>query len=269
MSNRIRFASLGFTLAVLATAGPAFGWGPKGHRIATRVAEKRLTPKAAAAVRELLHEGDTLVDIANWADHEGHDAVPGSARWHYVNVPIGQKVGTERDFAARDQVVAKIKEFRKVLADRKAPRRERQRALLFLVHLVEDVHQPLHVGDNDDRGGNLTQVQFLGEGDNLHRVWDSSLIERSGQSERMWTEEVTALVTPENVKEWSTRKVEWWANESLFAARDAYAPPPDFEDITAGARLGEDYAKFARPIVRKRLAQAGVRLANELNEIFR
>jgi hypothetical protein len=257
-------------LVALAPRGPAFGWGPRAHRIATRIAVQRLTPKAAAAVRELLHEGDTLVDVADWADHEGHDAVPGSAPWHYVNVPITAKKYDAKYCPERGCVVSKIKHYRKVLADRNAPRRERQRALLFLVHLVEDLNQPLHVGDNGDRGGNLTQVQFLGEGDNLHRLWDSALIDRSGQSERDWTDQVAALVTPEHVKEWSKGDVEDWADESLDAARRAYYYPVGAaRPLPSGTRLGEDYARLARPIVRERLARAGVRLANELNEIFR
>src|SRR4051812_33967194 len=76
-------------LLALALPQAAQAWGPHGHRIAARVAEARLSPQARAAVRELLLEGDTLVDVSTWADQEGHDAVPGSAPWHYVNVPIG------------------------------------------------------------------------------------------------------------------------------------------------------------------------------------
>ena len=103
-----------------------------------------------------------MVDIANWADGEGHEAVPGSAPWHYVNVPITATRYDARFCSGGDCVVERIKHFRSVLADRRAPLRDRQRALLFLVHLVADVHQPLHVGDHHDKGGNLTQVQFLG-----------------------------------------------------------------------------------------------------------
>jgi hypothetical protein len=249
---------------------PAYGWGAHAHRIATRVAQDRLSPAAKAAVRELLHEGDTLASVANWADHEGHDAVPGSAPWHYVNVPISERRYDDRFCPESGCVVSKIRHFRKVLADRRAPLRERRRALLFLVHFVEDVHQPLHVGDDRDRGGNLTQVQFLGEGTNLHRLWDTDLIDYAGTNENAWVEQVERLITPEKVAEWSRGAVEVWASEGLEAARRAYqAPDGSGRVIRSGAILGEDYARLALPIARERLARAGVRLANELNAIFR
>jgi hypothetical protein len=234
------------------------------------VAEARLTPAARAAIRDLLHEGDTLVDVSTWADEEGHEAVPGSAPWHYVNVPLGATRYDARYCAGGDCVVARIRHFRSVLADRSTPRRDRQRALLFLVHLVEDVHQPLHVGDNRDHGGNLTQIQFLGEGTNLHRLWDSGLINAIDRNERAWVERITPLLTAENIRSWSQGSIEDWATESLLDARKAYYfPAGERQPILSGTRLGDDYLTFAQPILERRLAQAGVRLANELNALYR
>jgi nuclease S1 len=254
---------------VLTSTREAWAWGAHGHRIATRVAEGRLTPEARAAIRGLLHEGDTLVELANWADHEGHDAVPGSAAWHYVNVPITATRYDPRDCPGGNCVVARIKHFRNVLADPRAPLRERQRALLFLVHLVEDVHQPLHVGDNRDRGGNLTQIQFLGGGTNLHRIWDSELIDAIDRNERAWAGRINPLLTPENVQSWSRGGVEDWATESLRDAQSAYHfPAGSRQALVSGIRLDRDYTAFAQPIIERRLAQAGVRLANELNAVF-
>ncbi len=258
------------TLVVGIFGTKASAWGPHGHRLATRVAEGRLTPEAAKAVRELLNSGDTLVGICDWADHEGHDVVPGSAPWHYVNVPISAERYEERDCPPRGCVVSKIREYRKVLADPHAPRKERQLALLFLVHFVEDVHQPLHVGDNRDHGGNDTQVRFRGRGTNLHRLWDSDLIDHVDFDDRQWMERIQKSLTPEHVAEWSKGNVEDWANESLAAAKTAYKFPPGTEkDVRVGLTLTEDYARLARPIVEDRLARAGVRLANELNALFR
>jgi hypothetical protein len=254
----------------LLLAPAAHAWGPHGHRIATRVAEARLSPAARAAIRDLLHEGDTLVDVSNWADEQGHDAVPGSAAWHYVNVPLSATRYDPRYCTGGDCVVDRIKHFRSVLADRSAPRRERQRALLFLVHLVEDVHQPLHVGDNHDRGGNLTQIQFFGTGTNLHRLWDSGLINEIDRNERAWVERIAPLLTRENVRSWSQGSIEEWATESLLDCKKAYDFPAGArQPLPSGTRLGGDYVAFAQPILERRLAQAGVRLANELNALFR
>lgn len=250
-------------------AGAAKAWGPHGHRIATRIAEARLNPAARTAVRDLLHPGDTLVGESNWADHDGHEAEPKSASWHYVNVPITADHYDARFCPGGACVVEKIKHYRKVLADRHAPKAERARALLFLVHFVEDIHQPLHVGDNHDHGGNLTQVQFLGEGVNLHRLWDSTIIDNFSRDERAWVDSIEPLLTAKNVAAWSEGHVETWADESLLDAKKAYDfPAGSTRPLETGARLGRDYAEFARPIIRLRLAQAGVRVANELNAIF-
>jgi hypothetical protein len=256
-------------LAALVFSTPARAWGSRGHRVAARIAQDRLTPKARAAVRDLLNGGDTLVDIAGWADNDGYDAVPGSGPWHYVNVPLTARRYDRRYCSERGCVVSQIHHFRKVLADTRAPRKDRQRALLFLVHFVQDVHQPLHVGDNKDRGGNQTQLQFEGRGTNLHRLWDSDIINSAKGGDNGWHERISPLLTRENVAAWSKGDVEHWADESLEEARKAYdSPPLSRQAVPSGSTIGGDYVAFATPIIARRLAQAGVRLANELNAVF-
>ncbi len=267
-------------LCVLALGPSAFAWGPQGHRVIAQVAYDRLTPEARAAVRELLLDGDTMASVADWADHDGYEAVPGSGPWHYVNVPIGEKEYQPKFGSPKGaDVVAKIKHFRKVLADKAEPKRERQRALLFLVHFVADIHQPLHVGDNRDHGGNDTQIQFFGRGTNLHRLWDSDLLHHIGGDDRAWDVRVERLITPQSIKAWSAGTVETWATESLHAAQLAYHNPeakgelipsgPKLGPIPTGATLGEGYVRMADPILREQMARASVRLANELNALFR
>jgi nuclease S1 len=255
-------------IALGALPANAWAWGAHAHRIATRIAESRLTPAARSAVRELLHQGDTLVDIANWADHDGHEAVPGSAPWHYVNVSIDAAHYDPRDCPSGGCVVEKIKHFRKVLADRRAPRAERSRALLFLVHLVADVHQPLHVGDNRDRGGNDTQVQFFDQGTNMHRLWDSGLIARGGDTEDFWLADLAAMDTSQAHTQAMDGAVEDWATESLLAARQAYREPTTGRRIRPGQALADAYLEANLPVVRQRLYRGGIRLAMVLNAIW-
>ena len=116
-------------MAVVCTS-TAFAWGPQAHRVIARVAEGRLSPTAKAAIDELLIPPDTLPDVAGWADKEGHDAVPGIARWHFINVPIGDARFDPRLIRDDNNVVVKIKQYRKILSDRSRPKKERQRALL-------------------------------------------------------------------------------------------------------------------------------------------
>ncbi len=117
-------------LAVVWTSS-AFAWGPQAHRVIARVAEERLSAPAKAAIRELLIPPDTLPDVAGWADKEGHDAVPGSAKWHFINVPIGDARFDARLIRDENNVVVKIKQYRKILSDGSKPKKERQRALSF------------------------------------------------------------------------------------------------------------------------------------------
>ncbi len=258
------------SMLAVAWTSTALAWGPQGHRVIARVAEGRLNPAAKAAIKELLIPPDTLPDVADWADREGHDAVPGSARWHFINVPIGSARFDPRLIRDDNNVVVKIKQYRKVLSDRSRPKKERQRALLFFVHFVSDIHQPLHVGDHDDHGGNDTQIRFFDEGTNLHRLWDSDLIHRIGGDDRAWVSRVEREITPEAIKEWSKGSVDDWADESLQVAKLAYRPLDDAPKIVPrGYKLGESYLVRAEPILKKQMARASVRLANELNAIFK
>ncbi len=257
------------TALAFTSAAPSLAWGPQGHRVIARAAEERLSPSARLAVRELLHPGDTLPDVAGWADHEGHDVVPNSAPWHYINVPIGDAHFDPRLIRNDNNVVVQIKHFRKVLADKSRPKQERQRALLFLVHFVSDIHQPLHVGDNGDHGGNDTQVQFFNEGTNLHRLWDSDLIHRIGGNDRAWVDRIERAITPETVKAWSKGSVDDWADESLQVAKLAYRDPANSpRPFSSGKTLGEPYVQRVEPLLIEQMARASVRLANELNAAF-
>lgn len=253
-----------FPLAAPPSAG---AWGPQGHRVIARVAAERLTPEARAAIKDLLHPGDTLPDIAPWADHEGHEKYPGSAPWHYVNIPITERRYADGNDAKRaDNVLHKLDHYRKVLADRSAPHRDRQTALLFVVHFVGDLHQPLHVGDNHDRGGNQTQVRFAGQGTNLHQLWDSGLIHQIGGNDRAWADRVGRAITPEASARWSRGTPEGWADESLRAAKVAYQDLDGYpRTVESGYALGDAYLRQVEPILVEQLARASVRLADELN----
>ena len=258
------------TALAVVSHSSAIAWGPQGHRVIARVAEERLTPAAKLAIKELLHPGDTLPSVADWADHDGHEAVPGSARWHFINVPITDARFDPKLIRDDNNVVVKIKQYRKVLLDKNRPRQDRQRALLFLVHFVEDIHQPLHVGDHNDHGGNDTQIQFFNEGTNLHKLWDSDLIRQIGGDDRAWVARIDRDLTPGTIKEWSQGSVDDWANETLQAAKLAYRPLDDAPKvIPRGFKLDESYLKRAEPILIEQMARASIRLANELNDVFR
>lgn len=274
-----RFVLFLLVCSIAAPVPPARAWGPRGHRTIARIAQERLSPAALRGIRDLLDEGDDLVDIANWADREAYELpqYKASGPWHYVNVPITNDHYSDRSCRDGNCVVGRIPHFRAILADSRKPRRERLDALRYLVHLVGDVHQPLHVGDRDDRGGNGTQVQFLGRTGNFHRVWDSGLIEETGDNDRAWAARIRDRIKedPAAARRWAEDPVETWADESLQAAKLAYRGPLNPGDdprtgprVRNASRLGRDYHEFGLGIVEDRLARAAVRLAGELNAIW-
>src|SRR4051794_26587041 len=177
---------------LLVPARPALAWGRMAHRAATRLAETRLSPRARAPIGGLLGQGESLVDASTWAD-ETSRSIPGSAAWHYVNVPISAPRYSPRDCHG-DCLVSRLDEFRRILADPRAPRPRRRMALRYVVHLVEDAHQPMHVGDRRDRGGNAVQLRFYrDDATNLHQIWDSGLFRQAHYDERSLVSELIAL----------------------------------------------------------------------------
>jgi hypothetical protein len=165
-------------------------------------------------------------------------------------------------------MVPKLAEFRSFLWDAARPVENRCAATGFHVHLIGDLHQPLHVGDNPDAGGNRTKVRCFNRGSNFHRVWDSDLIECAGRVEDRWLADLNALDTPEARDQAMAGSVEDWATESLLAARGAYQDPATGIRIRPGARLGDAYQGAHSPTARRRLYQAGIRLAVVFNGVW-
>lgn len=166
----------GFTLAVAALVPlPALAWGSQGHQIVAALAQSQLTPAARKEVDRLLalEPGETLESISTWADEHRN---PATAAWHYINFPRDSCIyDASRDCPDGKCVVAAIEKQTEILASN-APDEKRLLALKYVVHLVADVHQPLHAGYMDDRGGNNYQLQAFMRGSNLHAVWDTGLI---------------------------------------------------------------------------------------------
>ena len=272
MSNGVWRNKAGFCAAVVLLVAsmrpsPALAWGRIGHRVAARMAESRLTSAARDAIHAILGPGVSLADASTWAD--GQREIEESYRWHFVNVPISADRYDSRYCSPKGCVVNKIEDFRRILQNSQAGRPQKQQALKFLIHLIADLHQPLHVGDNNDQGGNLLQVRFFGVGSNLHRLWDSQVMERHTKNEKVWLWDFDFVANPKMVSEWSKGAPADWATESLHIAREAYRVPGSDQWMRSGARLGNDYYRFALPVIRTQLAKAGIRIAFVLNAIFR
>ena len=213
MSNRLSSGHrirVGLGIIFLLAPGIVWPWGRTSHRVSAVMAASRLPPAALAAVRNLLEPGESLADASTWADEQRE--VPRSGRWHYViDGPISEPRYNFRFCSPDGCVVSKVKDFERVLSDPRASRAEKQQAPRFLVHFLQDLQQPLHVGDTGSRGGNLVQVRFLAVGTNLHQVWDFRVMDWHSKDEGTWLRELNALATSQMAAAWSRGSVEDWA----------------------------------------------------------
>lgn len=262
MSLILRIVLLGLLLACSAHAS---AWGDKGHRIVAHLAAAELNPRARAeAARLLAGEPDqTLAGVANWADDlRDHDPDLGrrSSRWHYINFPRGQcTYAPPRDCPGGNCVIAAINRNFLVVSDRRRPDAERREALKFLVHFVGDVHQPLHAGDRPDKGGNDVQVNYRGEGWNLHSVWDTLIIRERGLDPVLHASTLRRQppLPRDPTRASQTPALDWALESCRIVAQGALYPPTHV--------IGDAYLDTHRPLVERRLRQAGSRLAAMLN----
>lgn len=267
-------ARSGILVALLLVLAPTntLAWGTAGHEVVAAIAEERLSPRARAMVREIV--GDVPLhapEIAAWADQLRD---PRTRPWHYVNIPFASgRYDARRDCPGGACVVAQIERAREDLARTGSPLR-RADALRWLVHLVADLHQPLHAGDGWDRGGNELRVRVgrRREPTNLHRVWDVDVVKRLLR--RRGPLAIPAILgrrfTPTQLDTWAANlDPVSWAGESSREARAIYAElgvTPRTREIIA---LPQGYAEAESPRVEEALERAGVRLAAMLDQAAR
>jgi hypothetical protein len=247
----------------LAALGPARAgaWGQRGHEIAATIAEARVGPAAREMLRELV--GATpLADLAMWADYQrDRETRP----WHYVNIAGPGGYDARRDCPDGSCVVARIEWAAAELTSAREPV-ARLRALRWLVHLVADVHQPLHASPFRDRGGNDLPVRIgkRRQPTDLHRVWDGDVVDaiapRRSPADAART--ISLGISPSDAAAWAAQLApSSWADESAATVRTLYA---ELEHALEPRRIGalpRGYPAAQRAIAGRRLAQAGVRLA--------
>lgn len=244
-----------------AMAVTAFGWGQKGHDVTAYIAENHLTPVTRAAVDSIL-EGKSMVYWANWLDNASHTKPYAFTKtWHYKNVDEGDRYEEAQANPAGDAVTA-IKAQIETLSTPDTPIEESRLAMKILVHVVGDLHQPLHMGHATDLGGNRVKVKYFGRDNNLHSVWDSSIPESAhkwGYTE--WQQQIDRA--PVEVQaEIVSGTVDDWAKETIGICNNVYKYFSERDNIS--------YNEVAdwTPTVEKQFLTGGLRLAHVLNLIF-
>ena len=243
---------------IVATPSPALAWGKEGHRVVAAIADNYLGPKTRGAVRHILGS-ETLAEASNWPDFMRADPdefwQKTASPWHYVTV----EGATYTSAPAIGDAVSALQRFVKIVRDEKAPFKDRQLALRFIIHIVGDLHQPFHAGNGKDRGGNDVKVTWFGKPTNLHSVWDSEMVDEEGLSYSEFAQQLDRRMTPEQQIAWTTADPKAWIARDV-SVRDGLYP--------ANPAISYDYVFANKALVEEQLARGGLDLAAYLNWVF-
>ncbi len=248
-----------FLLVPVVSFGNGF-WGKTGHRVTGHIAQNHLTGKTKRALKDLLG-GHSLAYVSTFADEIKADrSFSKFSAWHYVNYPLGIRYEDSEKSKYGDLLTA-IEECTQIVKDEARSREDRVFYLKMLIHLIGDLHQPMHASRAEDKGGNDIQLQWFGEGTNLHRVWDKNLIESYGMT---YTELATELdqVSRKERKEIQEGTIYDWVHESHELCAKIY------ESAEVGEKLAYRYGYEYNDMLFQQLQKGGLRLAKVLNDLF-
>ena len=242
----------------------SMAWGTEGHRICGQIASMYLTPKARKAIEAILGN-ESLALAGNWADFIKSDPdYSYLSSWHYINFDRQLTYPEMVEFLNHDNSVDAYTKLLFLVRELKKGGLSRANQLLYvhmLIHIIEDIHQPMHTGHADDKGGNDFKVSWFSNQTNLHSVWDSQLIDFQQLS---YTEYAAAInhSTPAQRAEWQKAPISQWIFESSQIAEKLYT------EIKPGDILNYKYNFTHIDTLNQQLLKAGIRLAGMLNAIF-
>lgn len=248
--------------AVLISAPSVFAWGQKGHDTTCAVAERHLTKKAKKQI-DRIFDGKSIVYWSNWMDNASNNAEYAYTKtWHYKNIDADETYENALENESGD-VVKAIEAQIAALKSGTLNKDAEAIALRMLVHLVGDLHCPMHMGHRSDSGGNRWQIQFFNNGTNLHSIWDSSLIERAHNwTYTEWTDQID-IKDKNAIKEITTGTISSWGKETFEITKTVYDSTP------VGSKLSYNEVAYWSPVIEQQLMRGGIRLAAILNEIFK
>jgi hypothetical protein len=238
-----------------------------GHRTIGRIAENHLSPNAKAGVRSLLGD-ETLADVAPWADEvRNQPEFRATGSWHFLNLPLGLSYSEFQktvEGMTQENIYSALLKQERVIADKGSSREKKVEALKFIVHFVGDLHQPMHVSREVDKGGNTIQLNYEGQGTNLHSLWDTRLLQHEG----LTYEELAVKydhASPAEIRQWQGDPLMKWLWESYEISTKIYGEV----DAMKGRSIDERYYQAHIGIIQMRIEQAGIRLAGVLNTLFK
>lgn len=253
-----------FITVALLFCHTAFCWGLTGHRVIAEIAQQHLSKKAKAEIKKLIGK-ETLAWWANWPDFIKSDSTWNHASpWHYVDLPghiTKDQFITDLKKLPGKNLYTQIQAMQAQLKDKSLPDEQRRIALKFLIHLVGDLHQPLHAGRDEDEGGNKIVVYWFGDKTNLHSVWDTKFIESQQYSYTEYAQ-LLDIAGKDQVKAWQSSPLEDWFYESHVMSDSIYDGTP------AESKLSYRYIYKYQALLNEQLLKGGLRLAALLNQTF-
>ena len=242
----------------------SMAWGTNGHRICGQVADSYLTTKARKAIQAILGN-ESIAITSNWADFIKSDpAYNYLYNWHFINLEKAYSYPDLQAYLKADTITDAYTKMNFLVAELKKKTTTKTNKLLYLrmlIHIVEDVHQPLHTGHLSDKGGNDVKVQWFGKDSNLHSVWDSELIDLQQLSYTEYTAMINHTTAAQRT-ELQKAPMSQWIYESNQMADKLYS------ETKTGDKLGYKYNFSHIATLNQQMVKAGVRLAGLLNQIF-
>lgn len=252
-----------FTLAAgLLLVQGAFAWGQKGHDVVVYIAECHLDPEVAAKVEQVLGN-HSPVYYANWLDNASNTPEYAySKTWHYLNIDEGETIDTMPKNPNGDILTALASIIGKLREGGLQPEEE-ELNLRMLIHLMGDLHCPMHTGHLSDLGGNTVPVSYFGTPTRLHTIWDTDLVESAHRwSYTEWQQQLDR-VSEQEAAEIAAGDPMSWLLETAAICSEIYAYTPE------GSKISYDYVAKYTPVIERQLLRGGLRLARLLNEIYR
>lgn len=235
------------------------GWGVTGHRTVGHIAEQHLTKKAKKQIDRVLKR-ESLAIVTTWMDEvRSDDAYDHTHVWHYVTIPDGESYETcEKE--SKGDIIETIERVTADLKKGNLDAKTESEHVKMLAHLIGDIHMPLHVGNGTDKGGNDVKLKYFWKDSNLHRVWDSGIIDGKQLSYTELAKSINTL-SKEEVEKIQNSSVRDWVNEAMVLRDACY-------QIGHKKSINYEYNYKHWPTVQQQLLKAGLRLAATLNDIY-
>ena len=262
-----KLLTLSFLVATLSLPLNLLAWGTTGHRVVAQIAEDNISSSTKKKINKLL-DNVPMAYWANWPDFIKSDKTgkwDNTFIWHYVNAPRNLTKDAFVEYikqVKQENLYSEVPKLEKIIQDKSSTTEQKKVALIFLIHLLGDAHQPMHVGCEDDLGGNKVSLFWFNEKTNLHSIWDGRLIDSEKYS---YTEYASILnvMLKDRKKEYQAGTLEDWLYESHCVANEIYS------SVNSDDKLWFEYSYKYIDTVQVQLQKAGLRLAMVLDSVFR